>query len=99
MLLTAANPHLTLLNRSLHVRRVHTLPVHLTLLCGSLLGKEVSYRESEAIRLVNDRLGDLNHGATDGTIGAVACFTIIKVSSNPVHLSLIHIFKSPDNRL
>lgn len=65
------------------------------------MGKEVSYRESEAIRLVNDRLGDLNQGATDGkiTIGAVACFTIIKVSSSPVHLSLIYIFKSLDNRL
>lgn len=57
--------------------------VHLALLQGGILGEEVFYYKGETIRLVNDRLGDPEHGATDATIGAVACLTVIEVSSRP----------------
>ena len=64
--------------------------VHLALLHGGILGEEVFYHKGETIRLVNNRLRDPEQGATDGTIGAVACLTIIEVSSRPICLSLIY---------
>jgi len=60
--------------------------VHLALLHEDSMGAEVFFHKGETIRFVNDRLGDPDQGASDATIGAVACLTVIEVSSSPPHV-------------
>lgn len=44
----------------------------------------------EAIRLVNERLGDPVRSISDLTIGAVACLVMFEVCTPPQQLSLSH---------
>jgi hypothetical protein len=58
---------------------------HRTLLTGTgdTLPLECFQHKGEAIRIINERLGDPRRRVTDGTIAAIACLAAFEVSAFP----------------
>ncbi|PMD43504.1 hypothetical protein L207DRAFT_299209 [Hyaloscypha variabilis F] len=47
--------------------------------------------KTEAIRIVNQRLGDRSLATSDGTVGAIACLVILEAVNGAPHIGIVHI--------
>lgn len=53
----------------------------------------------EGIRIINERLGDLSRGVSDGTVGAVASMASYEVSNFSSMETIIQEVGAPANKL
>ncbi|KAE9374620.1 hypothetical protein N431DRAFT_543892 [Stipitochalara longipes BDJ] len=47
--------------------------------------------KTEAIRMVNERLGDRGVATNDGTVGAIACLVILEALAGTPHIGIVHL--------